>query len=140
MIDQQECIPVGYVPPAAVAVMGGGSQHTPGSRPPLGANPPIAGTLQVWAWRPPQVWTWRSPFGVSLETCKACWDTIPPQDLLQGMLGYHLKCILGYHTPHPHEQNHRHIEKHNLAPTSLRVVNRLSVLPPANRREKIYKK
>ena len=41
-----------------------------------------------------------SPLGVDLETCKACWDTTPPPgDLLQGILGYHLQCILGYHTP-----------------------------------------
>ena len=29
------------------------------------------------------------PLGVRLETCKACWDTTLPGDLLQGMLGYH---------------------------------------------------
>ena len=40
-----------------------------------------------------------SPLGVGLETCKACWDT-PPQDLLQGMLEYHLQCMLGYPLPH----------------------------------------
>ena len=40
-----------------------------------------------------------SPLGVDLETCKACWDTSPPRDLLQGMLGYHLQCMLGYHPP-----------------------------------------
>ena len=54
---------------------------------------------------PPQVWPWRpwqcgpgdpprpdpstSPLGMGLETCKACWDTTPTGDLLQGMLGYH---------------------------------------------------
>ena len=79
-------------------------------RPPQGVGletPPDVG-LET----PPQVWAWghtpprcgpgdtlgvaletplarplKLPLGVSLETCKACWDT-PPRDL-QGMLGYH---------------------------------------------------
>ena len=54
---RQECIPVGCVPPAAVAIHGGGClpqcmlgyTHTP----------------QVWAWRPP-------PMGVGLETPRGC--------------------------------------------------------------------
>ena len=45
-------------------------------------------TPQVWAWRPPQPDPSTSPLGVGLET--------PPVDL-QGMLGYHLQCMLGYH-------------------------------------------
>ena len=89
-------------------------------------------TPRVWAWRPPgvgletpQVWVWRHPgvgletplarhlnfpLGVSLETCKACWDTTPPPpgDLLQDMLGNHLHSMLGYHLA-PWEQNHRHV-------------------------------
>ena len=36
----QECIPVGCVPPAAVAVTGGGSPHLPQSRYPLEQTPP----------------------------------------------------------------------------------------------------
>ena len=49
------------------------------------------------------------PLGVGLETCKACWDTTyPPGDLLQGMLGYHMQCMLGYRSP-PCEQNHRDV-------------------------------
>ena len=79
--------------------------HTPGCGP--GDPPPW-----VYAWRPP--WCGprdpsrpdpsTSPLGMGLETCKACWDTtplpprpaarhagIPPGDLLQGMLGYHLE-------------------------------------------------
>ena len=96
---EQECIPVGCVPPAAVAVTGVVSTHPPWSR-----QPPW-----VWAWRPPQpppsplgvgLETPPSPsliplnfslgcgpgdppgqiplnfpLGVGLETCKACWDT-----------------------------------------------------------------
>ena len=72
--------------------------HTPpgcGPGTPPGCGP---GDPHVWAWRPPQVWAWRppwpdpstSPLGVGLETCKACWDTTTPGDLLQGMLGYRL--------------------------------------------------
>ena len=44
------------------------------------------------------------PWGVGLETCKACWDT--HRDL-QGMLGYHLQCMLGYQPPHG--QNDRQV-------------------------------
>ena len=32
-------------------------------------------------------------------SCNACWDTPPPRDLLQGMLGYLLQCMLGYTSP-----------------------------------------
>ena len=76
--EEEECIPVGCVPPMAVAVHGGGLPQCM-----LGYTP------QVWAWRPP----WPDPSTSPppgcgpedpLETCcKACWDT------LQGMLGYH---------------------------------------------------
>ena len=87
---------------------------------PLGWTPQLP--PWVWAWRPP--WArplnfslgggletckvcWDTtpslrpdpstfPLGVDLETCKACWDTTP---LLQGMLGYHLQCMLRYHPP-----------------------------------------
>ena len=101
---EQECIPVGCVPSAA----GGLPQCM------LGYTPP-----QVWAWRPPWVWAWRSPpdmgletgLGVGLET-PWVWAWRPPPGvglesppgcgpgdplLLQGMLGYHLQCMLGYH-------------------------------------------
>ena len=33
-------------------------------------------------------------------SCNACWDTPPSGDLLQGMRGYLLQCMLGY-TPPP---------------------------------------
>ena len=53
--QKQECIPVGCVPPAAVAV---------------GEGSVCLSACKVWVWRPPP--------GVGLETCKACWDTTPP--------------------------------------------------------------
>ena len=102
----------------AVAVMGG--LHTPLEQAPPGCGPgdpparststsPLGVGLEtpqpdppqlppwVWAWRPPLARSpSTSPLGVGLETCKACWDTPPPTgDLLQGMLGYHLQCMLG---------------------------------------------
>ena len=71
---QEECIPVGCVPSATVAVcFQEGSTHPPlleqapllEQVPPPGADPPRAGTPQS-----------RAP-------------------LLQGMLGYHVQCMLG---------------------------------------------
>ena len=102
-----------------------GTRHTPGTRshtplgpgtpqvqtPPWTRNPPRE---QTPPWPdppqlPPWMWAWRPllwpdppklpPLGVGLETCKACWDTTTPPDLLQGMLGYHLQCMLGYQPP-----------------------------------------
>ena len=65
---KQECIPVGCVPPTAVAVHGEGSASVH-----YGLHP------QVWAWRPPGCGPGDPPPGVGLETpletCKACWDT-----------------------------------------------------------------
>ena len=91
---KQECIPVGCVPPAAVAVNRGSASvhagiHTPpcvGLETPLGVGleTPPGQTRQL----PPWVWAWRPP----LETCKACWDTTP--------------C----------EQNDRQVQKYYLAP------------------------
>ena len=98
----QECIPVGYVPPATVAVGGRGLPqcmlgYTPGCGPgdPPGCWP--GDTPQVWAWRPPRsnpstsplgvgleppppARPSTSPLGVGLETCKAWWDTTPPKE------------------------------------------------------------
>ena len=100
-MDEQECIPVGCVPPAAVTVRGGPPQCMLGCNPlgvglktPLGVGSP-AMSLQtipgvgletppgqtpqllpwVWAWRPPPARSLNFPLGVGLETCKACWDT-----------------------------------------------------------------
>ena len=43
---KQECIPVGCVPPAAVAIPGGLHQAPPGTRYPPGADPPDQATPQ----------------------------------------------------------------------------------------------
>ena len=112
-ILKQECIPLGCVPPAAVA-MGGGvclsacsDTHTPGCGPGAAHTPP----------RPDPS---TSPLDVGLEAPLARPLNFPPgcaprnlqsmlryhtlpRDLLQGQLGYYLQCMLGYH-PHP-EQN-----------------------------------
>ena len=77
---KQECIPVGCVLPAAVAVRGVSTRHPPCSRPPSREQTP-----QDQAPSPPGS---RHP-------------------LLQGMLGYHLQCMLGYHPPR--ERNHTHV-------------------------------
>ena len=71
---KQECISVGCVPPAAVAVTDGGCG--PGPDPPQ--LPPW-----VWAWtRSPSA----SPLGVGLETpletWKACWNQTPQDQAL----------------------------------------------------------
>ena len=115
---KQESIPVGCVLPAAVAIHGQVCLSAC-----CDTQPPW-----VWAWRPPpQVRAWR-PFhpgqtpqlppgcgpvdptvGVGLETLPqvrplnfppGCGpgDPCPPGDL-QGMLGYYLQCMLGYHHP-----------------------------------------
>ena len=112
-IPQQECIPVRCVPPTVVAVCWGDlPQCMLGYPPPRcgPGDPPGCGPgetcLKVWTWRPPRPHPSTSPLGVGLETCKACWDTTLPGDL-QGMLGYLLQCMLGYHPPVT--QNHRHV-------------------------------
>ena len=77
---QQECIPVGCVLSATVAICfrgGGVSKHTSPELAPLEQTPPVS--------RPPcckACWD---------TTCNACWDSTPP---LQGMLGFHLQCML----------------------------------------------
>ena len=67
---KNECIPVGCVPPAAVAIQGGLPQCMLGYTTPPGCGPGD----------PPQMWAWR-----------------PPSGYLQCMLRYHLQCMLGYH-------------------------------------------
>ena len=81
--SKQECIPVGCVPSAAVAVTDGASTPRPGQAPPrCGPGDPLARSPStspwVRAWRPPCQIPLNFPQGVGLETCKACWDTIPP--------------------------------------------------------------
>ena len=126
-MKKQECIPVGCVPPAAVAVSWGVCLSACWDTLPW-----------VWAWRPPQVWARKSPPGLGLETplgvgwrppwvwvwrppgCGPgdppsvgletpqvspwvwAWKParhawIHPHGDLQGMLGYHLQAMLGYH-------------------------------------------
>ena len=51
-------------------------------------------------------------------TCNACWDSTHPQDLLQGMLGYHLQGMLEYHPP----GGQTHTCKNITFATSLRTV------------------
>ena len=43
-MEQQECIPVGCIPPAAVASLGGLVSTAPPEQAPPGADPPGAGT------------------------------------------------------------------------------------------------
>ena len=118
---EQECIPVGCVPPAAVAVMG--SLHPPWNRHPFQSrHPPEQAPLgQIPLNFPLVVGLDRSPSNsplavgldqIPLNFTLGCgpgpdplqlppwvWAWRPPGDLLQGMLGYHLECILGYYTP-----------------------------------------
>ena len=64
-------------------------QARPLNFPPPGCGPgdPPPGQTQL----PPWVWAWRP----------ARYAGIPPPGYLQGMLGYYLQCMLGYHHPHP---------------------------------------
>ena len=88
---KQECVPVGCVPPPAVAVLGGVCLSAcwntpppqvwtwrlpgcgPGDPPGVGLETPRVLAWRppkVWAWRSPQMWAWRTPLptGVGLET------------------------------------------------------------------------
>ena len=80
---QQECIPVGCVPSATVAVCWPGEcvppPHTP-EQAPLGAGTPPGDLLQ-------------GMLGYHLQ---GMLGYQPPGDLLQGILGYHLQGMLGY--------------------------------------------
>ena len=90
----------------------------PGDSPGCGPGDPPRfgpGDPQVWAWRPPRPDPSTFPFGCGPGdplarplnfplgcgpgNLQACWDTTPSRDLLQGMLGYHLQCMMGYHCP-----------------------------------------
>ena len=84
----QECIPVGCVPPTAVAVSWGpvgvclsACWDTPtpclpgcgpGDPPGMGLDTPLGVGLET-----PQPDPSSSPLDVGLEICKACWDTHP---------------------------------------------------------------
>ena len=71
----QECIPVGCIPPTAVAILGGLHETPPQEQTPGSRHPPAARHAGL----PPAMHA-----GIA-----------PPGDLLQGMLGYHLQCMLG---------------------------------------------
>ena len=119
---KQECIPVGYIPPTAVAVCWWGvclsacwdtTRCGPGDtspqvwawRPPpprCGSGDPPGQTPQlppwVWAWRPPQARPLNPPPpGVSLEPARHAGIPPPPRPCPS----YHLQCMLGYHSPPP---------------------------------------
>ena len=114
--DKQECIPVGYVMSATVAVCWGVSTNPP-TRHPLDQEPPRAAPRHPWEQAAP---------------CKACWDTTyTPWNLLQGILGYHPQKPATRHariparhagipTPSPREQTHTC--KNITFATSLRTV------------------
>ena len=67
---KQECIPVGCVPPAAVAVcLAWGGRLSASVR---------AGIPRVSTWKPPpQDRSLNFPLDGGLETCNACWDNPP---------------------------------------------------------------
>ena len=87
-MNEQECIPVGCVPPAAVTVRGGLPQCMLGCTPGCGpGDPPQVWAWrpswlwapQVWACRPSQVWAWRSPQASPLNFSLGCGPGDPPQ-------------------------------------------------------------
>ena len=79
---KQECIPVGCVPPTAVAVGVGGlclSTYWETDPPPsVGLETPPGQTPHL----PPWVWAWKPTRHAGIPPpgtcCKACWDTTPP--------------------------------------------------------------
>ena len=88
---EQECIPVGCILPAAVAVSWGGGLPQCMLGYPLGVGLEIPlgvglETPQVWAWRPPGqtpqpkpwVWSWRPPW-LDPSTSPWVWDLRPPR-------------------------------------------------------------
>ena len=58
----------------------------PGDPPECGSGDPPGETPQLLPW----VWAWKPGRHAGIP---------PPGDLLQGMLGYHMQCMLGYHPP-----------------------------------------
>ena len=107
-IFKQECIPVGCVLPAAVAIMGGVSTHRhtpleqgpPGAGTPLEQAPPGCGPGDPPRCGPgdPLARPLNIPLGCGPGNLQDMLGYTPP-NLLQGMLGYHLQCMLGYHPP-----------------------------------------
>ena len=98
-LHKQECIPVGCVPAPTVAIHGGGGlpQCILGYTPPgVGLENPKDGSGDPAnvGLETPKVWAWRSPPAKPLNFPPG---SGPGDPLLQGMLEYHLKCMLGYH-------------------------------------------
>ena len=88
---------------------GPGDPSGVGLKPPwCGPGDPPGQTLQL----PPWVWAW------------ACWDT-PRETCCKACLD--TTCNACWDTTPPCEQNHRHVQKHDLAPTSLRAVTRMKL-------------
>ena len=98
---QQECIPVGCIPPTAVAIMGGSphppqagtpqSRHPPDQIPlkfPLGCGPgPGPPQVPPWVWPgpdPPQLpsWVWPGPDPPQLPSWVWAWTKSPSTSLL----------------------------------------------------------
>ena len=100
---KQECIPVGCVLPAAVAIHGGGVRVSALVHAGIHTNSPGCGPGDT----PLGVGLERHPLATHLNFPPGCEPEDPPGDLqgmlgyLQGMLGYHfedlLQDMLGYH-------------------------------------------
>ena len=96
-MSKQECIPVGCVPPAAVAVHGGvclracwdTHTHTPSGCGP--GDPP-----QVWAWRPPRCGPGDPPGCGPVDPPWPDPSTSPGSGSREGVLP---QCMLGYTHP-----------------------------------------
>ena len=95
---QQECIPVGCVPPAAVAICrcGGGGLPQCMLVYPLGVG---LETPRVWAWRPPWVWAWRPPPGPTPQYPPGCGPGDPP-----GQTPQHTPWVWAWRPPPPRGQ------------------------------------
>ena len=118
---KQECIPVGCVPSAAVAVCWGMSASVHAGIHPPGCGPgPLLGvdmdTPWVWACTPLGLDTQPPPPGVGLDPPGLGLYTSPRTDHPTSALGLDLD------TPPPVNRITDTCKKHNLVPTSLRTV------------------
>ena len=107
--SKQECIPVGCVPPSAVAICWGSLPQCMLGYPPPRYGPPRppGQTPQlppwVWAWRPPRP----DPPTSSLGVWVWAWKPAMHAGILPPPVDRNQQCMLGYHLPR--EQNHRHV-------------------------------
>ena len=126
---KQECIPVGCIPPAAVAVTGGeGPTHSPLEQTPWNRHPPPQSRHPLA--RSPST----SPLAVGLDQIPLNFPLGCGPGNLQGMLEYHppprrpaarharIPPAMHAGIAPPCEQNHRCLWKYSLAPASLRGV------------------